>query len=105
MADLRGRVRLPLLVGGLVAIATVGTGRAGRARGAGGRGRPPWATPVLDAVVPLQKAIALPVDFVRHAWNGYAGLVDVGVENARLEARIHELEQENLELREALVAG
>lgn len=105
MADLRGRVRLPLLVAGLVAIATASMVADRRARGDGGRELPPWASPVLDAVVPLQKAIALPIDFVRHAWNGYADLVDVGVENARLEARIHELEEENLQLREALVAG
>jgi len=105
MADLRGRVRLPLLVAGLVAIATASMVADRRARGEGGRELPPWASPLLDAVVPLQKAIALPIDFVRHAWNGYADLVDVGVENARLQARIHELEQENLELREALVAG
>src|SRR5262245_60304887 len=105
MADLRGRVRLPLLVVGLVAIATASMVADRRARSEGGRELPPWASPLLDAVVPLQKAIALPIDFVRHAWGGYAGLVDVGRDNERLARRIHELEEENLQLREALVAG
>src|SRR5262245_32188347 len=105
MADLRGRVRLPLLVLGLVAIATASMVADRRARSEGGRELPPWASPLLDAVVPLQKAIALPVDFVRHAWNGYVDLVDVRQENARLATRIHELDEENLRLREALVAG
>jgi rod shape-determining protein MreC len=105
MADLRGRVRLPLLVLGLVAIATASMVADRRARTQGVRELPPWASPLLDAVVPLQKAIALPVDFVRHAWGGYVDLVDVGADNQRLAARVRGLEEENLQLREALVAG
>jgi rod shape-determining protein MreC len=105
MADLRGRVRLPLLVAGLVAAATASMVADRRARSEGARELPPWASPLLDAVVPLQKAIALPIDFVRHAWSGYVALLDVGDQNAQLVQRIHALEEENLQLREALVAG
>ena len=105
MADLRGRVRLPLLVLGLVAIATASMVADRRAGSEGTRELPPWASPLLDLVVPLQKAIALPVDFARHAWGGYVDLVDVGADNQRLALRVRELEEENLQLREALVAG
>ena len=105
MTDLRVRVRLPLLVVGLVAVATVSMVIDRRALSLGGRELPAWAGFVLDAAVPVQKAIAFPVDLVRDAIGRYANLVGVADENARLHARIHELEEESLQLREALVAG
>jgi rod shape-determining protein MreC len=98
-------MRLPLLVVGLVAVATVSMVVDRRALRAGPRELPPWAGPILDATVPLQKAIALPIDFVRDAWGRYADLVGVADRNALLQERIHALEEENLQLREALVAG
>jgi rod shape-determining protein MreC len=98
-------MRLSLLVVGLVAAATISMVVDRRALRVGGRELPPWAGPILDATVPLQKAIAFPIDFVRHAWGRYADLVDVADRNARLEARVAALQEENLQLREALVAG
>jgi rod shape-determining protein MreC len=98
-------MRLPLLVVGLVAVATVSMVIDRRALSLGGRELPAWAGFVLDAAVPVQKAIALPVDFVRDGIGRYANLVGVADENERLHARIHELEEERLQLREALVAG
>jgi rod shape-determining protein MreC len=105
MADLRVRVRLPLLVAVLAAAATASMVADRRALREGGRELPPWAGPVLDAVAPVQKALALPVDFLRHAWRRYVDLVEVAEEGARLRERVHALEEENLQLREALVAG
>jgi len=98
-------MRLPLLVFGLVAAATVSMVIDRRALRGGPRELPPWAGPILDATVPLQKAIAFPIDFVRHAWGRYADLVGVSEENADLQQRIAALEEQNLQLREALVAG
>ncbi len=98
-------MRLSLLVVGLVAAATVSMVVDRRALRVGERQLPPWAGPILDATVPLQKAIALPIDFVRHAWGRYADLVDVAEHNALLHERVAALEEENLQLREALVAG
>jgi len=105
MTDLRVRVRLPLLVAGLVAVATVSMVIDRRALSLGGRELPAWAGFVVDAAVQVQKAIAFPVDFVRDGIRRYVDLVGVGDENARLLARVHALEEENLQLREALVAG
>ncbi len=98
-------MRLSLLVVGLVAAATVSMVIDRRALRGGPRELPPWAGPILDATVPLQKAIAVPIDFVLHAWSRYANLVGVSEVNAGLQQRIAALEEENLQLREALVAG
>lgn len=105
MADLRVRMRLPLLVVGLVAVATVSMVVDRRALRGGPRELPPWAGPIVDAAVPIQKALALPVDFARQTWGRYGDLVGVSEENALLHERIHALEEENLQLREALVAS
>jgi rod shape-determining protein MreC len=98
-------MRLPLLVAGLVAVATVSMVVDRRALRGGPRDLPPWAGPILDAAVPLQKAIAFPIDFARHTWGHYGDLVGVAEQNALLHERIHALEEENLQLREALVAS
>jgi len=98
-------MRLSLLVGGLVAAATVSMVVDRRALRGGPRELPPWAGPILDATVPLQKAIAFPIDFVRHTWGHYADLVAVSERNEALKQRIAALEEQNLQLREALVAG
>jgi rod shape-determining protein MreC len=98
-------MRLPLLVVGLAAVATVSMVVDRRALRAGDRELPPWAGPIVDAAVPFQKALALPIDFAHRSWNRYADLVGVAEENERLGSRIAALEEENLQLREALVAG
>jgi rod shape-determining protein MreC len=49
--------------------------------------------------------VAMPVDFARDAWIRYLALIGVEEENARLRERLEELEEDNLQLREALVAS
>jgi len=105
MADLRVRMRLPLLVVGLVAVATVSMVVDRRALRGGPRNFPPWAGPIVDAAVPIQKALSYPIDFARQTWARYGDLVGVAEENALLQERIHVLEEENLQLRESLVAS
>jgi rod shape-determining protein MreC len=105
MAEAQNRVRLSLLVVALVGIATVSMVVDRRALLSGTRELPTWAGPILDVAVPVQKAMALPVDFVRGAWSHYVALVGVQEDNARMRANLAQLEEENLQLREALVAG
>jgi rod shape-determining protein MreC len=98
-------MRLPLLVVGLVAVATVSMVVDRSALRGGPRNFPPWAGPIVDAAVPIQKALSFPIDLARQTWARYGDLVGVAEENALLQERIHVLEEENLQLREALVAS
>ena len=105
MAEFRSRIRLSFLVALLIAVATVSMVVDRRALWAGGRELPAWAGPVVDAAVPLQKAVALPVDLVRGAWSRYVALAGAQEESERLRHELARLEEENLQLREALVAS
>jgi rod shape-determining protein MreC len=89
----------------LVGVATVTMVVDRRALRDGTRELPAWAGGLLDVAVPVQRALALPVDFVRGAWRRTAALVDVEHENVALRRAVSRLEEENLQLREALVAG
>ncbi len=60
---------------------------------------------VLDIAAPVQGALAAPVDAVAGVWEGYVDLLGVRVENKRLVERVAELEEENLQYREALVTS
>jgi len=105
MAETRNRVSLTLLVVALVGVATVTMVVDRRALRDGTRELPAWAGGLLDVAAPVQRALALPVDFVRGAWGRTIALMDVERENAELRSGIARLEEENLQLREALVAG
>jgi rod shape-determining protein MreC len=105
MAEFPSRIRLSLLVMVLVAVATVTMVVDRRALRAGRRELPTWAGPVLDVAVPVQRAVALPVDLVRGAWSRYVALVGAREENEQLLGELARLEEENLQLREALVAS
>ena len=60
---------------------------------------------ILELTVPVERMVTLPVTFVRRVWNGYLSLVGVNEENQGLRSRIAELEDENLQYREAIVAS
>jgi rod shape-determining protein MreC len=105
MPELSSRVRLVLLVGALVALATASMVADRRARRAAGGDLPAWAAPLLDVAVPVQRAMALPVDALREVWADYLALVGVRQENAGLRQELARLREENLQLREALVAS
>jgi rod shape-determining protein MreC len=105
MRDLLYRYRMLLLLVVLVALAGISllaqepSHRTGRRRGAD------WSATLLDIAMPLQRAVAAPVTASRNAWRRYLALVDLGAENDRLHARISALADENLQLREALIAS
>ena len=54
---------------------------------------------------PIQRALSFPADLVRDGWSNYVALVDLRSENERLREQIDELQEENLQFREALVAS
>jgi rod shape-determining protein MreC len=60
---------------------------------------------VLDISAPVQGALAAPVDALKGGWQGYVDLLDVRADNERLVERIAEVEEENLQYREALVTS
>jgi rod shape-determining protein MreC len=105
MAEFRSRIRLSFLVALLIGLATVSMVVDRRALRAGVRDLPAWAGPVVDAAVPVQKAMALPVDLVRGAWSRYVALIGAQEESERLRHELARLEEENVQLREALVAS
>jgi rod shape-determining protein MreC len=105
MGEFGRRVRIAMLVVALVAVAVVSMVSDRRAWMAGER-ELPWGTgAILDVAVPIQKVIAMPVDFVRDAWNRYVALMGVRDENERLRERVAHLAEDNLQLQEALVAS
>ncbi|MBW2269657.1 MAG: rod shape-determining protein MreC [Deltaproteobacteria bacterium] len=105
MVETHNRVRLTLLVVALVGFATVTmVVDRGALRGRA-RDLPPWAGPLLDIAVPLQKSLAYPVDFVRERWDRYVALIGVQEVNSELRSQLARLQEENLQLREGLVAS
>lgn len=105
MRDLFQRLRVPLLFA-LFVVLTVTTMVADRRAGlAGGRNHGTWSGLVLDIAAPVQKMIATPGDLVRDVWQRYVAVLDVHTENEALRQRIAELEDANLQFREALVAS
>ena len=64
-----------------------------------------WQALVLEIAAPVQQLVSVPATAVRNVWNRYVNLIDVGVENQRLQDRVAELEEINLQYQEALVAS
>jgi rod shape-determining protein MreC len=105
MGEFPRRLPLPLLVAGLIAIAVVSMVVDRRAVMNSGRDLPGWLGAVLDVAAPLQKAVAMPFESVRDGWRRYAALLDTQRDNEALESEVARLTEENLQLREALVAS
>jgi len=105
MRDLLLRLRIPLLLVGIVVL-TVATMVADRraARQEGGElGFP--AGLLLDLAAPVQATLAAPAELAQDLWGRYVALLAVRRENERLRERIAKLREENLQYREALVAS
>jgi len=96
-------LRVPLLVVLLAALSlvVVASDRRAMARGQEEHGFLPGL--VLELAAPVQKFLSLPAWLTRSGWGRYVALLDVRSENERLQARVAELEEENLQFREALV--
>ncbi len=105
MPDLLKRIGAPILFGllALVAVTTMVSDR--RSLAEGGRDLPWWQAVMLEIAVPVQDALAAPADGIRGMWGDYVALLEVREENDRLRSRLAELEEANLQYREALVAS
>ena len=96
----------PIAFGGLIILAVVSmvadrTGRLDPDR----QDLPWWQGVLLEVAIPVQKVLAAPANAVLQSWNSYVDLVDVRAENEGLRLRVAELEEANLQFREALVAS
>ncbi|MDJ0789625.1 MAG: rod shape-determining protein MreC [Myxococcota bacterium] len=104
MSDLLRRIRLPALFAGLL-LATLALMIGDKAAlEEGGRDHGPGGF-LLGFAARLQQVVTAPADFLAGTWQRYVSLVTVSAENEILAARIAELEEDNLQLREALVAS
>ncbi len=105
MTEIRSRVLLAGLAAAVIGFALIHMVVDRHALAEGGREYAWWSGLVLDVAVPVQKAVSAPFEIAREGWREYASLVDVGRDNERLRERLAEIEDENAQLREALVAG
>jgi rod shape-determining protein MreC len=102
MSDFLRRIRLPALFAALV-FGTLALMLGDRRPAPEDRH---WAAhALLEIAAPVQKVITRPVHVVRDTWRRYGALVDLEAENRALRGQLTQLEQENLQFREALVAS
>ena len=99
------RLAAPLVVVFLVLLTIVSMVSDRRAREDGGRDLPWWQAALLEIAAPVERLVSAPFDAVSEFYDGYVDLIGVRAENRRLERRIAEIEAENLQFREALVAS
>ena len=105
MTEIRSRVVLAGLAALLAGFAIVNMVVDRRALAQGGRELSWWSGLALDVAVPIQKAVAVPFNAARAGWGDYVALQGVHSENEELRAKLAESEDENLQLREALLAS
>ena len=105
MGDLVKRLAAPLVVVFLVLLTIVSMVGDRRARETGGRDLPWWQASLLEITAPIERLVSAPFVATRDFYEGYVDLIGVRAENRRLERRIAEIEAENLQFREALVAS
>ena len=105
MSDFLRRIRLPLLFAALLLLTVVLMVGDRRKLQGGGTDHSWLGGAVLELAVPVQKAAGSPADLLGEVWTRYVALVDVRRENEELHSRIAELEEENLQYQEALVAS
>ncbi|HBZ69141.1 MAG TPA: rod shape-determining protein MreC [Deltaproteobacteria bacterium] len=105
MRDLLYRIRVPLLFVALVGLTATTMLADRRSLPAGAKDLPLLSGALLDVAVPLQAALSAPFDFVRGLFRRYVALTDLRTENEQLRSRVAQLEEENLQYREALIAS
>ncbi len=105
MPDFWKRIGAPLVFGALALLAIVTMVSDRRSPAERDPDMPWWQSVWLDVAAPVQDLLASPAGAVRGVWGAYVDLFDVREENALLRSRVAELEEENLQYREALVAS
>jgi rod shape-determining protein MreC len=105
MPDLLKRIGAPLIVVFLILMTIVSMVIDRRAPADGSAELPWWQAAVLDIAAPVERVVSAPIDGVRKFFEEYVDLLGVRADNRRLQRRIAEIESENLQFREALVAS
>lgn len=105
MPDFWKRVRAPIAFGLLCLVTAVTMVLDRPLDEARGDDLPWWQGWLFEIAVPIQKLVTVPVDKLRGAWRSYVDVLELSDQNARLRARVIELEEANLQYREALVAS
>jgi len=105
MTEFRSRLPLSALAAGLAGLAVVAMVVDRRAGLSGDRELSSVTGTLLDFAAPIEKVLAAPIEFVRDGWDDYVALFSVRDENEMLRERMSKIEEENLQLREALVAS
>ena len=105
MLEILYRLRVPLVLVALAFLtgATLLADRRQDPRGPDGEHW--WSGALFEITVPLQKMVSMPLSWARERYSRYVDLVDLRDENELLRQQIALLEEENLQYREALVAG
>ena len=98
------RMRAPIVFVALAVLATAAM-VAERSDDAPRDSLPWWQSVVLEAAAPLQKLVSTPAAGIGNTWARYVGLIGVSEENEELRRRVAQLEDENLQFREALVTS
>jgi len=105
MPDLLKRLGAPLVVAFAILLTIVSMVIDRRTLAEGGRALPWWQAIVLEVTAPIERVVSAPIDGVTGFFSEYVDLLGVRAENRRLARRIAEIESENLQFREALVAS
>ena len=105
MGDLLKRLAVPLVVATLLSLTVMSMVGDRRAVSEGRRDLPAWQSVMLEVTAPLERIVFSPIDWVRSFYERYMKLVGIGGENRRLRTRLAEVEAENLQFKEALVAS
>lgn len=105
MGELLRRFGAPLVISFLILLSIVSMVLDRSALAEGGRELPWWQAILLDLTAPIERIVTAPVDGLRGFYEEYVDLIGVRAENRRLRRRIAEIESENLQFREALVAS
>lgn len=105
MGDWFKRLAVPLVLAALVLFSITSMVVDRRALAEGGRELSWWQATLLEVTAPIERLVSAPFDGIRDFYTTYVDLIGVRAENRRLARRIAEIEAENLQFREALVAS
>jgi rod shape-determining protein MreC len=105
MLEILYRLRVPFVLAALALLtgATLLADRRHDPRDPGGD--PWWSGALIEITAPVQKTLSMPLAWMRGQYSRYVDLFELRSENELLRTRIASLEEENLQYREALVAG
>jgi rod shape-determining protein MreC len=103
LRELIERLRVPLLFALLAGLALLALASDRRTLASGSRDAGWIGSFLIEIAAPIQKTLSAPVEAVQGAWGRYVSLLEVRSDNEQLRERVAQLEEENLQFREALI--